>query len=125
MLSLHKCKSCVRASSREPRSATKGKGKEASILSAGNVEVLLAWSHNTTWSYLHALSVPAASQERPCLQMVDRLDQGAIPAQVVAQSYEALWKLVSKALYRTHVEGQAEGVPPQPCERLMSCHLPV
>ena len=38
--------------------------------------------------------------------MVDRLDQGAIPAQVVAQSYEALWKLVSKALYRTHVEGK-------------------
>ncbi len=41
-----------------------------------------------------------------CLQMVDRMDQGAIPAQVVAQSYEALWKLVSKALYRTHVEGK-------------------
>lgn len=38
--------------------------------------------------------------------MVDRMDQGAIPAQVVAQSYEALWKLVSKALYRTHVEGK-------------------
>ena len=38
--------------------------------------------------------------------MVDRMDQGAIPAQVVAQSYDALWKLVSKALYRTHVEGK-------------------
>ena len=34
------------------------------------------------------------------------MDQGAIPPQVVAQSYEALWKLVSKALYRTHVEGK-------------------
>lgn len=40
------------------------------------------------------------------MQMVDRMDQGAIPQQVVAQSYEALWKLVSKALYRTHVEGK-------------------
>ena len=52
-----------------------------------------------------------------CLQMVDRMDQGAIPAQVVAQSYEALWKLVSKALYRTHVEGKLKVCPFSPLEQ--------
>ena len=39
-------------------------------------------------------------------QMVDRMDQGLIPAQVVPNTYDALWQLVSKALYRTHVEGK-------------------
>ena len=38
--------------------------------------------------------------------MVDRMDQGLIPAQVVPNTYDALWQLVSKALYRTHVEGK-------------------
>lgn len=49
--------------------------------------------------------------------MVDRLDQGAISTQVVSASYEQLWKLVSKALYRTHVEGKLKVSPCQP-----SCH---
>ncbi len=40
------------------------------------------------------------------LQMIDRLDQGLISPQVVQQSYQDLWRLVSKALFRTHVEGQ-------------------
>ncbi len=52
------------------------------------------------------------------MQMVDRMDQGAIPAQVVAQSYEALWKLVSKALYRTHVEGKLKVYPSAPCDNI-------
>ena len=38
--------------------------------------------------------------------MVDRLDQGVLPSHVLGGSYETLWKLVSKALYRTHVEGR-------------------
>ena len=38
--------------------------------------------------------------------MVDRMDQGAIPQSVVTNSYDALYKLVSRALYRTHVEGK-------------------
>lgn len=38
--------------------------------------------------------------------MVDRMDAGVIPLPVVANTYEALWTLVSKALYRTHVEGK-------------------
>ena len=48
------------------------------------------------------------------VQMVDRMDQGAVPPQVVAQSHEALWKLVSKALYRTHVEGKLKVVCSSP-----------
>jgi len=43
--------------------------------------------------------------------MVDRMDTGDISSQVVATSYEALWGLVSKALYRTHVEGKLKVNP--------------
>ena len=43
--------------------------------------------------------------------MVDRMDQGAIPQQVCTNTYDALWKLVSKALYRTHVEGKLKVGP--------------
>ena len=38
--------------------------------------------------------------------MVDRMDQGALPAQVCPNSYQALYGLVQKALFRTHVEGK-------------------
>lgn len=34
------------------------------------------------------------------------MDQGAVPLDVVTNSYEALYNLISKALYRTHVEGK-------------------
>ena len=40
------------------------------------------------------------------LQMVDRMDQGSLPAQVCPNSYQALYGLVQKALFRTHVEGK-------------------
>ena len=40
------------------------------------------------------------------VQMVTIMDQGGIPLEVVTNSYEALYKLVAKALYRTHVEGK-------------------
>jgi hypothetical protein len=37
----------------------------------------------------------------PCLpQMVDRLDDDAIPQQVCSNSYQQLHKMVSKALFR-------------------------
>lgn len=38
--------------------------------------------------------------------MVDRYDQGVLPRQDFSNSYTSLYKLVQKALYRTHVEGQ-------------------
>jgi hypothetical protein len=43
-----------------------------------------------------------------CLsQLVDRLDYGAFSTSAAGtMSYQGLYKLVSKALYRTHVEGK-------------------
>jgi hypothetical protein len=42
-----------------------------------------------------------------CLQLVDRLDQGAFSSGAPGQlTYQGLYKLVSKALYRAHVEGK-------------------
>jgi hypothetical protein len=57
------------------------------------------------------------------MQMVDRMDQGAISPQVVSASYEQLWKLVSKALYRTHVEGKLKVRPSFPVPSRALPHL--
>lgn len=43
------------------------------------------------------------------MQMVDRYDRGALPNQDFSNSYSSLYKLVQKALFRTHVEGQLKG----------------
>lgn len=40
------------------------------------------------------------------MQLVDRLDQGAFATGSGALSYQALYKYVERALYRTHVEGK-------------------
>lgn len=40
------------------------------------------------------------------------MDQGAIPLGVVTNSYEALYKLIARALYRTHVEGKLKVAAP-------------
>lgn len=56
------------------------------------------------------------SAESACLpQMVDRLDQGALPLTVAAQTYPALHALVAKALFRTHVEGKLKAGCPYAC----------
>ena len=41
--------------------------------------------------------------------MVERYDKGALPRQDFSNSYTSLYKLVQKALFRTHVEGQLKG----------------
>ena len=41
--------------------------------------------------------------------MVERFDKGALPRQDFSNSYTSLYKLVQKALFRTHVEGQLKG----------------
>jgi hypothetical protein len=42
-----------------------------------------------------------------CVQLVDRLDQGAFSSGAPGQlTYQGLYRLVSKALYRAHVEGK-------------------
>ena len=38
--------------------------------------------------------------------MVERYDRGVLPRQDFSDSYSSLYKLVQKALFRTHVEGQ-------------------
>ena len=40
------------------------------------------------------------------MQMVERYDRGVLPRQDFSDSYSSLYKLVQKALFRTHVEGQ-------------------
>ena len=40
------------------------------------------------------------------MQMVERYDRGVLPRQDFSNSYSSLYKLVQKALFRTHVEGQ-------------------
>lgn len=58
----------------------------------------------------YATVLPCATEQLcqllNCLQMVDRYDQGVLPRQDFSNSYASLYKLVQKALYRTHVEGQ-------------------
>ena len=40
------------------------------------------------------------------MQMVKRYDRGVLRRQDFSSSYSSLYKLVQKALFRTHVEGQ-------------------
>jgi hypothetical protein len=42
-------------------------------------------------------------------QLVDRLDQGAFSTGTSTLTYQGLYRLVAKALYRTHVEGKLKG----------------
>ena len=51
-------------------------------------------------------------------QLVDRLDQGAFSAVAGAggqMTYQGLYRLVAKALYRTHVEGRLKAEIIQVC----------
>ena len=51
---------------------------------------------------------PACEPCVRCVQLVDRLDQGYAfaGAPYGNMSYQALYAMVSRALFRTHVEGQ-------------------
>jgi hypothetical protein len=52
-------------------------------------------------------SCPRTQRPAPAPQLVDRLDYGAFTSSSAgAMSYTGLYRLVSKALYRTHVEGK-------------------
>lgn len=56
------------------------------------------------WEFLNTLF--SVSEAVMYMQMVDRLDQGAISAELGPLDYKGLFKAVSKALFRAHVEGQ-------------------
>ncbi|XP_057958919.1 uncharacterized protein LOC131151651 isoform X4 [Malania oleifera] len=56
------------------------------------------------WEFLNTLF--SVSEAVAYMQMVDRLDEGAIAAELGPLDYKGLHKAVGKALFRAHVEGQ-------------------
>ncbi|EEF43198.1 5'-nucleotidase domain-containing protein 4 [Ricinus communis] len=56
------------------------------------------------WEFLNTLF--SVSEAVAYMQMVDRLDEGAIAAELGPLDYRGLYKAVGKALFRAHVEGQ-------------------
>ncbi|KAG8499498.1 hypothetical protein CXB51_006064 [Gossypium anomalum] len=56
------------------------------------------------WDFLNTLF--SVSEAVAYMQMVDRLDDGVIPADLGPLDYKGLYKAVGKALFRAHVEGQ-------------------
>ncbi|XP_024520230.1 cytosolic purine 5'-nucleotidase isoform X2 [Selaginella moellendorffii] len=56
------------------------------------------------WEFLNTLF--SVSEAVMYMQMVDRLDEGAIPPQLGPLDYNSLYKVVAKALFRAHVEGR-------------------
>ncbi|RDX82036.1 Cytosolic purine 5'-nucleotidase, partial [Mucuna pruriens] len=56
------------------------------------------------WEFLNTLF--SVSEAVAYMQMVDRLDDGAIPADLGPLDYKGLYKAVGKALFWAHVEGR-------------------
>ncbi|EOY06936.1 HAD-superfamily hydrolase, subfamily IG, 5'-nucleotidase isoform 2 [Theobroma cacao] len=56
------------------------------------------------WEFLNTLF--SVSEAVAYMQMVDRLDEGAIPVDLGPLDCKGLYKAVGKALFRAHVEGQ-------------------
>ncbi|KAJ4721879.1 5-nucleotidase [Melia azedarach] len=56
------------------------------------------------WEFLNTLF--SVSEAVAYMQMVDRLDEGAIGPELGTLDYKGLYKAVGKALFRAHVEGQ-------------------
>ncbi|KAH7298269.1 hypothetical protein KP509_25G034600 [Ceratopteris richardii] len=56
------------------------------------------------WEFLNTLF--SVSEAVMYMQMVDRLDEGVLPADIAPMDYQRLYKVVAKALFRAHVEGK-------------------
>lgn len=56
------------------------------------------------WEFLNTFF--SVSEAVAYMQLVDRLDEGAVEAEVGPLDYKGLYKAVGKALFRAHVEGQ-------------------
>eukprot|EP01018_Ginkgo_biloba_P025931 Gb_02845 [translate_table: standard] len=56
------------------------------------------------WEFLNTLF--SVSEAVMYMQMVERLDEGALPPEIGPLDYQGLHKVVAKALFRAHVEGQ-------------------
>ncbi|XP_039129348.1 cytosolic purine 5'-nucleotidase [Dioscorea cayenensis subsp. rotundata] len=60
--------------------------------------------NDSRWEFLNTLF--SVSEAVMYMQMVDRLDEGVIPAELGPLDYKGLFQAVAKALFRAHVEGQ-------------------
>lgn len=56
------------------------------------------------WEFLNTLF--STSEAVMYMQMVDRLDEGALPPEIAPLDYCGLYKVVAKALFKAHVEGR-------------------
>lgn len=56
------------------------------------------------WEFLNTLF--SVSEAVMYMQMVERLDEGALPPEITPLDYCGLYKVVAKALFKAHVEGQ-------------------
>ncbi|CAK9215609.1 unnamed protein product [Sphagnum troendelagicum] len=56
------------------------------------------------WEFLNTLF--SVSEAVMFMQMVERLDEGALPPEIGPLDYEGLFRAVSKSLFKAHVEGQ-------------------
>uniref|UniRef100_A0A0E0C003 5'-nucleotidase n=1 Tax=Oryza meridionalis TaxID=40149 RepID=A0A0E0C003_9ORYZ len=56
------------------------------------------------WEFLNTLF--SVSEAVMFMQMVDKLDQGLVPAELGPLDYKGLYNAVCRALFRAHVEGQ-------------------
>ncbi|KAJ7559103.1 hypothetical protein O6H91_04G070100 [Diphasiastrum complanatum] len=65
---------------------------------------LLDLRNESRWEFLNTLF--SVSEAVMYMQMVERLDEGALATQLGPLDYQGLHKVVAKALFRAHVEGQ-------------------
>lgn len=90
------------------------------MLSAAEVRAqygrtLVNLRHESRWVFLNTLF--SVSEAVMYMQMVDLLDEGAIPPAVCPQSYGPLYRLVARALFNAHVEGKLKAEIVQAPER--------
>ncbi|TKY72957.1 Cytosolic purine 5'-nucleotidase [Spatholobus suberectus] len=64
------------------------------------------------WEFLNTLF--SVSEAVAYMQMVDKLEDGAIPSNLGSFDYKRLYKAVEKALFTAHVEGRLKFVEPDP-----------
>ncbi|XP_043723111.1 cytosolic purine 5'-nucleotidase isoform X2 [Telopea speciosissima] len=65
---------------------------------------LMDLRNENRWEFLNTLF--SVSEAVAFMQMVDRLDEGAVAEELGPLDYKGLYKAVGKALFRAHVEGQ-------------------
>ncbi|CAM6048131.1 unnamed protein product [Sphagnum compactum] len=67
-------------------------------------EELVNLRNDSRWEFLNTLF--SISESVICMQMVERLDNGALPPELGEVAYETLFQAVSTSMLRAHVEGQ-------------------